>query len=313
MPDLPIVVDCDTGVDDALALLYLTRQPQVDIVAVGCVHGNVPVVSVARNSLQVLALAGRGDIPVAVGAARPLAQALHTSEPVHGGDGLGGAAREHQATAAAGSAAEQLVRLARQRPGELSVLATGPLTNLALALLIEPGLPLLVRQVVVMGGAFSVPGNITPHAEANIFHDPEAAALVMEADWPLTVVGLDVTMATILGEHRLERLQRSASPRAQFSWQALQFYLDVYEQRLGRRGCPVHDALAAAILVHPELAISDRVPVHVELHGRLTRGATLIDNRSFPSSEQDRPALSVVRQVDVDVSLDHLVDALTAE
>jgi purine nucleosidase len=313
MPDLPIVVDCDTGVDDALALLYLTRQPQVDIVAVGCVHGNVPVAGVARNTLQVLALAGRADIPVAVGAARPLAQALDTSEGVHGGDGLGGAARNHEGTAADGSAAEQLVRLARQRPGELSILATGPLTNLALALLIEPGLPQLVHQVVVMGGAFSVPGNITPHAEANVFHDPEAAALVMEANWPLTVVGLDVTMATILDGDRLQRLRSSSSPRAQFSWQALQFYLDVYEQRLGRRGCPVHDALAAAILVHPALASSDRVPVHVELHGRLTRGATLIDNRSLPSPEPDRPAVSVVRRVDVDLSLDHLVDALTTE
>lgn len=313
MSTLPIVVDCDTGVDDALALLYLTRQPQVDIVAVGCVHGNVPVATVARNTLQVLALAGRADIPVAVGAARPLAQALHTSEAVHGDDGLGGAARDHQGTVAPDSAAEQLVRLARRRPGQLSVLATGPLTNLALALLIEPQLPALIRQVVIMGGAFSVPGNITPYAEANIFHDPEAAALVMEADWPVTAVGLDVTMATVLSDHRLERLQRSASPRARFSWQVLQFYLDVYEPRLGRRGCPVHDALAAAILVNPALAISDRVPVHVELHGRLTRGATLIDNRPLPSPEPHRPAVSVVRRVDVDASLDHLVDALTAE
>lgn len=313
MPDLPIVVDCDTGVDDALALLYLTRQPEVDIVAVGCVHGNVPVGAVARNTLQVLALAGRAGIPVAVGAARPLAQTLHTSEAIHGDDGLGGRAQDHRGAVAPGSAAEQLVRLARQRPGQLSVLATGPLTNLALALLIEPALPLLVPQVVVMGGAFSVPGNITPYAESNIFHDPEAAALVMEAGWPLTVVGLDVTMTTILGGHRLERLERSPSALARFSWQALQFYLDVYEARLGRRACPVHDALAAAILVHPGLAVSDPVPVHVELHGGLTRGATLVDNRAFPAFEPDRPAVSVVRQVDADASLDGLVEALTAE
>jgi purine nucleosidase len=313
MANLAVVVDCDTGVDDALALLYLTHHPHVDLVAAGCVHGNVPVAAVARNTLQVLALAGRPDIPVAVGAARPLAQALHTSEAVHGGDGLGGAARDHQGTPVAGSAAEQLVALARRRPGELAILATGPLTNLGLALLIEPRLPHLVRQVVVMGGAFAVPGNITPHAEANIFHDPEAAALVMEAPWPLTVVGLDVTMATILDGHRLGRLARSPSPRAQFSWQALQRYLDVYEQRLGHRGCPVHDALAAAILVHPELAVCDRVPVHIELGGRLTRGATLIDVRPFPVFEPGRPAVAVVRQVRADLSLDHLVDALTAE
>ena len=313
MSNLPIVVDCDTGVDDALALLYLARQPEVDIVAVGCVHGNAPVARVARNTLQVLALAGRADTPVAVGAARPLAQTLDTSEEVHGGDGLGGAARDHEGTAADGSAAEQLVRLARSRPGELSVLATGPLTNLALALLIEPRLPELIRQVVVMGGAFSVPGNVTAYAEANIFHDPEAAALVMEATWPLTVVGLDVTMATILDGHRLQRLRSSSSPRAQFSWRVLQFYLDVYEHRLGRRGCPVHDALAAAILVHPALAVSDRVPVHVELHGRLTRGATLIDSRSLPSHDPDRAVVSVVRQVDAELSLDHLIDALTTD
>jgi purine nucleosidase len=313
MANLAVVVDCDTGVDDALALLYLIHRPQVDIVAAGCVHGNVPVAAVARNTLQVLALAGRADIPVAIGAARPLAQALHTSEAVHGGDGLGGAAREHEGTVAAGSAAEQLVALARRRPGELSLLATGPLTNLALALLLEPRLPHLVRQVVVMGGAFAVPGNITPHAESNIFHDPEAAALVMEAPWPLTVVGLDVTMATILDGHRLARLASSQSPRAQFSWQALQQYLDVYERRLGRRGCPVHDALAAAILVQPDLAVCDRVPVHVELEGRWTRGATLIDARPFPAVEPGRPAVAVARRVQADLSLDQLVDALTAE
>ncbi len=164
-----------------------------------------------------------------------------------------------------------------------------------------------------MGGAFSVPGNVTPFAEANIFHDPEAAALVMDAGWPLTAVGLDVTMATILGQDHLERLGRSPSPRAQFSWQALQFYLDIYQQRLGRRGCPVHDALAAAVLVHPSLAISRPAPVHVELHGRLTRGATLIDLRPLPAPEPDHPAVSVVHHVDVDAALDDLIDALTAE
>lgn len=313
MAPLPVVVDSDTGIDDALALLYLARRPEIDVVAVGCVHGNAPVGQVARNTLQVLRLAGLDHVPVAVGARRPLASALPTrrrprrpghAEHVHGDDGLGGLARATPGAApVAGSAAEHLVRLARERPGQLAVLATGPLTNLGLALLLEPELPHLVERVVVMGGAFAAPGGAIPPAETNILGDPEAADLVLDAGWPLTIVGLDVTMRTILEEDHLRRLAGATSPAGTFAWEALQCYLDAYEPRLGRRGCPVHDALAAAILVDPTLATCREMAVRVELD--LPRGATLAR-----PAHGDRSAVRVVGDVDADTALGHLLDAL---
>lgn len=310
-----LLIDCDTGIDDALMLLYLAASPEAEIVAVGSVHGNIPAMLAAENSRRVLERAGLDRVPVAVGAARPLVQPLEMAVDVHGRDGLGEVWLPPPGVPplTGHSAAEQIVGLTRQAPGELTVLATGPLTNLALALLLEPELPRLVRRVVVMGGAVGVPGNITPVAEANVWHDADAAEAVLGAGWPLTLVGLDVTMQTILTGPPLERLATAEAEIPRFAWHILQFYLDRYQSFLGYRGCALHDPLAAALALDPALARYDTAPVRVELSGTTTRGMTVMDRRLFREHEpDDRPAVEVAVDVDAERFLARFMERLGA-
>lgn len=318
-PSLPdsylvrMVVDTDPGIDDAVALLFLAGQPDVELVAVGSVHGNVDAVTAAHNALQVLAVAGLQHVPVAIGAARPMAQPAVFSDFVHGADGLGGCAVSSPGRSPIdGSAAEQLVRLARQFPGELVVLALGPLTNIALALLLEERLPQLLRHVVVMGGAVETHGNISAEAEANIFHDPEAADLVVGAGFDLTLVGLDVTDQTQADAVWLDKLAACPSPRAQFTTKLLRHYAAVYGQLFGDDIVTLHDALAAAIAVSPDLAGYHEWAVEVEKHGTQTRGRTVADRRPFelPTDLKRRAPIKVATSVDRTVFLDRLLAAL---
>ncbi|MEV0056661.1 nucleoside hydrolase [Saccharopolyspora shandongensis] len=294
-----IIFDGDYGIDDALATLFLLGRDDVELVAVGTVHGNAPADAAAANALQVLDVAGRRDIPVAVGAQRPLAQPLDISALVHGEDGLGGhASPVPELRPEPVSAAEQLVRIARELPGECTVVATGPLTNLALALLLEPRLPELVRNVVVMGGTTREPGNVGPFAEANIWHDPEAAALVLGAGWPLTLVGLDVTMRTWLDQSDVDRIAAAPGRKAEFAHAILQHYLRFYRGRHSRPGCPLHDPSAAVLAVRPDLARCEKAPVRVELRGEHTRGMLVVDRREF--AEPDGPLIDVAAEIDRD-------------
>lgn len=307
-----LVLDVDTGIDDAVALLYLATQPNAEIVAAGSVHGNCTARQGALNTLRTLELAGLPHVPVAVGATRPMAQPLSVEPTVHGADGLGNTNFGPPAgTLSDEHAAVQLVRLARENPGELTVLATGPLTNLALALLLEPELPRLVRNVVVMGGAVACPGNSTSEAEANIWHDPEAADLVFGAGWELTLIGLDVTMRAVLRGERLEKLAAAEGTIARFATAILQFYLEAYERHLGERAAAMHDPLAAAVALDPGYVSCVDLPVRVELRGEHSRGATLADRRGYHRSDPTgRAPVHVAMEVDSERFLDHLVDAL---
>jgi len=240
-----------------------------------------------------------------------MAQDLSTAEWVHGADGLGNTDQPApQGRVTGEAAAAQLVRLARAHPGELSLLAIGPLTNIAVALLLEPDLPHLLRDVAVMGGAFDVPGNVSGRAEANIANDPEAAQLVVSADWPLRIVGLDVTHATLLRAPELARLQQGGTEAARFAWAALQFYLDVYERRVGERACPVHDGLAATLLLDPGLATWERRVVDIERRGDLTRGATLVDRRWGEEPPPGRRPVDIAVAVDSDAAVSQFLAAL---
>lgn len=317
-----ILIDCDPGVDDAIALLYLARlvreRPgEVELVAAGTVHGNVSAETGARNARWLLELGGIHGVPVAVGAARPMAQPLHLAVEVHGYDGLGGA-RPSDAPAtpafADTTAAEQIVRMARAHPGELTLLAIGPLTNLALALLLEPKLPGLVRDVVVMGGALDAPGNVTSHAEANIWHDPEAAELVLSAGWPVVLVPLDATMPTEVGTEWLARLAAADGDIPRFASAALEHYVTYYSRWLGRRACVIHDALAAMIAVDRAIARVETAPVAVELRGTHTRGATVWDRRPGVADslgDDARPAVTVAVGSDIAAFHERLLRALT--
>jgi len=279
MPHKPIfvIVDTDGGVDDALALVHLARSSTTDLVAVGSVHGNVTAHAAARNSLRILELAGDTTTPVAEGAAQPLARPLHLRHPDDPVGGLTGAT-DRQTTDE--TAADQLVRLARDRPGELSLLAIGPLTNLALALATEPQLPHLLDRVIAMAGAFTVPGNITAFAESNVWHDPDAAAAVVTAGFQLTLVGLDVTRATTATREWLESVATDPT----------QLWGQYAAALLGNDGAalpslPLHDPLAAALLADPELGTYQQQRVAVDLSESELRGQT----RSTPVTRSTEP------------------------
>lgn len=309
MPDqLPILLDCDTGIDDALAILYLVNSGLCDLVAVGSVHGNVTAAMGARNTIRVLDVAGVSGIPVVVGADRPIAQPVDISAHIHGDDGLGNTNQPAPSAAPdRGHAAQQIIRLAHERPGELTLLAIGPLTNLGLALLLEPELPALISKVVVMGGAALAPGNVTAHGEANVWHDPEAADLVFTAGWPVTMVGLDVTMKTLLTDADQRRIENSQGDIARFCWDILQFYLDRYQRVMGFRTCGLHDPLAAGIALERSFATYRKASLRVELRGEHTRGMTVADLRP------GRPAegrVEIAMEVDTDGFREKFLDTI---
>lgn len=246
---VPFFLDCDTGVDDALAVAVLARHPAAGLVGVGTVSGNTGAVQAAWNTLGLLALAGRGDVPVAVGPPDPLSGPYAGGAPsVHGDNGIGGISLpppERQPEP--GSAADLLVALAHEYAGRLRVVATGPLTNLALALDREPALPRLLHEVTVMGGAVRVPGNVAGRGEFNIASDPPAAARTFGVRWPLTLVPLDVTMRHRFTETDREALLAAGTPLTGALGRILTKYFDHYEPVLGVRQVPLHDPLAVGI------------------------------------------------------------------
>ncbi|WP_199849569.1 nucleoside hydrolase [Blastococcus sp. Marseille-P5729] len=289
-------VDCDTGVDDAMALLYLLLDERAEIASISTVFGNTTAPAAAANCLRVLDLVDADAIPVAVGASRSLRGDIPELAPhVHGEDGLGGVglpASERPLDSR--SAAELIVHAARARPGELHILATGPLTNLALALGIEPDLPALVAGVTVMGGAADAPGNQTAAAEANILHDPEAAHAVLSADWPITLVPLDVTMREVVTERHRAALAASDQPAARFVAAITDFYFEFFHaDSYTERSSPCHDALAAAIAVGDVLPmLAPVIRVEIDCTDGPSRGATICDTRGryrgFPRQDDAR-------------------------
>ncbi|AMM18858.1 hypothetical protein AX769_00260 [Frondihabitans sp. PAMC 28766] len=246
---VPFYFDCDTGIDDSLALALLLAEPSIDVLGIGTVSGNIDSTSAARNTLALLALAGRSDIPVAIGAQDPLTREYDGYVPhIHGKNGIGDVEIPDSTVAAAdGTAARMLVALAHAHPGRLQVVAVGPLTNLALALQLEPELPSLVAGVTIMGGAFWVPGNVSPVAEANVFNDADAAAVVVKAGWPLTLVPLDVTMQHHFGEDHQAGFNEVGSAFHSALGGMLSTYLDFYEGVFSERRSALHDPLAVAI------------------------------------------------------------------
>lgn len=243
----PILVDCDTGIDDALALAYLLAEPSVEIVGVTTVSGNTDAARAAANTLSLFELAGENDIPVAIGAHDFSGRAYAGGAPhVHGDDGLGGIALTAAARAHDARAAVELIDHAATRHPDLTVLALGPLTNLA-AYAEAPGVARFDR-LVVMGGAFAHSGNVTAWAEANIHNDPEAAAVVLAQDWDTTLVPLDVTMTQTLDATDLVRLEAIPGALPQALAAMLPLYLDFYAGRVfPDRRCALHDPLAAMV------------------------------------------------------------------
>ena len=279
MSGAPWYLDCDTGIDDALTLGLLVAEG-ADLQGIGSVSGNLSAAGGARNTLDLMALMGRPDVPVAVGAHDPIGGVFGGgADFVHGANGIGGVELPRAGEPVDESAAAMLVRLAHEHPGTLRVLAVGPLTNLALAIELDPALPSLVADVVIMGGAALVPGNVNAVGEANIWNDPEAAAVVFGASWAVTMVGLDVTMLTRFEEaHRVALEGGGAVPTALAAM--LDVYFRYYTPILGRPSCALHDPLAAAIALGTVLpTLAPVVPVEVDASEGPGRGQTLVDLR----------------------------------
>lgn len=247
-----IIIDTDPGVDDAQAILLAASHPALQLLGLTTVFGNVPLTLATANALRLTELIGR-PIPVATGAAEPIQQSPRAHPDfVHGADGFGNidwpvTARQTETR----SGAQFIVDSVRADPGAVTLIAIGPLTNLALALALEPQLPDLVEQVIVMGGAVFRPGNVTPAAEANIICDPHAAEQVFSAAWPLTLVGLDVTMQLVL--ERAVLAQMRSSRYGEFLHASAQFYMDFYQKQYGVDGCFVHDSAAVMYAIEPAL------------------------------------------------------------
>lgn len=245
---IPVLLDCDTGIDDALAIGWLLRSRTARLVAATTLFGNTLVPQTTENTVRVLHALG-ADVPVFPGAAGPLEAELDIgAEHVHGDNGIGGITLEDaRRVASEEPAVDAILRYSREYEGELVILAIGPMTNLALALIADPTIAERVKRVVVMGGAVFVGGNITPHAEANIWHDPEAAQLVFNAAWPVTIVPLDATTRERFTEPDRLALVESASEGAAMLGRMLDVYYSFYESVYGERVCVLHDPLAAAI------------------------------------------------------------------
>ncbi|MGG7465027.1 MULTISPECIES: nucleoside hydrolase [unclassified Plantibacter] len=315
-PRIPVYLDCDTGIDDSLAIAYLLASPEAEIVGIGTVSGNVSAAQGAVNTLDLLALAGHPDIPVAIGAHHPIAGTFDGGAPhVHGANGIGDVTLPPSGLEPiAESAAELLIRLSHEYDGELRVLAIGPFTNLAEALRLDPTLAERVHGVTVMGGAALTPGNVTPVAEANIWNDPEAAAAVMEADWDVVLVPLDVTEENVFEESDRETLLAAESPFARALGEILDVYYDFYVVVYGRRSCALHDPLAAAIVVGGITATrAPAVPVVVDTTQGPGRGQTICDLRGQRFGPVDRVGRRTRVVLDTDRKLAaHLVERILA-
>jgi purine nucleosidase len=270
----PIILDCDPGIDDALAIAFATASPEIDLVGITTVAGNVGLAKTTANALAVASFVGAADVPVTPGSAVPLLRPALDAGHVHGDSGLGGAVLPPPARDAEdGHAIDFIIDTIGAAPGEITLVATGPLTNIGLALRREPRLAGWVRDFVIMGGSASR-GNVSHAAEFNIWADPEAAAIVFSAGWTVRMIGLDVTLlarATVAVQERMRILGPLGS---QLLLPAIAQYRDSADTT-GEP--PVHDVCAIASIADPSAFAYTPAQVQVETHGTLTSGMTVTD------------------------------------
>ena len=289
--DRRYLLDCDTGIDDALALGYLLADNADALVAVTTVFGNVSVGQATQNTLDLLAVAGHADIPVHVGAASSLDGVFSGSaHRVHGANGFGGVELERSPVdASAESAPAAIVRLAHEHAGRLVIIAVGPLTNLAIALSLDPSIAELIDEVVIMGGAVLHPGNATPVGEANIWHDPEAAQRVLGSNLRVVLVPLDATMRQRLTAADAAELRAAPGRIPRLIGSALEHYLSFYTGVFGAPECALHDPLAVALAVGDEQVLrSARTTLAVDCSAGPARGMTVADLRTSYRGPVDR-------------------------
>ncbi|MEO5884449.1 MAG: nucleoside hydrolase [Candidatus Limnocylindrales bacterium] len=342
MPDrMPLILDVDTGIDDSLALLYAAASPEAELVAVTCVSGNIDAHQVGINTRAILELAGRDNVEVAMGREIPLQRALETTPETHGPQGLGHAELPSPRGGLSDRHAVDLILdEARRRPGEITLVTLGPLTNLAVAVLREPRLPRLLKGYALMGGAFGASGNTTPTTEWNIHCDPEAAQIVFRA-WSAAIaedpsipralaLGLNVTERARIGTDEIVRLARRAgstpddslalgrgedpmqpahsvasNPIVRYVADALRFYFEFHARYDGFYGAFIHDPLAVAATLDRALVTTQALHVDVETRGEITTGMTVADPRRLTGRP---PNTDVAIEADIPAFLDRLIE-----
>ncbi len=291
------IIDCDPGVDDIFALTIARQMPELDILAITAVAGNVELKYTGPNALKTAAFIGL-DVPVALGAAQPLNQPLHTAAEVHGVNGMLGLDLPDSGKSYDPRPAWELIyQLARQNPGQITLIATGPFTNVATACLLHPDIKDYLKRIVVMGGAFFA-GNTTPATEFNVFVDPEACEIMLHSGIPVYMCPLDVTHKAYITPQEAEQIGRLNNPQAEliYKMSLRSNALSVYSEN---RGIPQHDPCAVMFAVHPEMFVYQQCSIVCETEGLICRGATVTDefsdkqmglNNGYLVYDIDRPA-----------------------
>jgi len=308
MTPIPIILDCDPGHDDAIALLLALASPEVELLGVTTVAGNQTLAKTTANALRTLELVGRGDVPVAAGADRPLLREAHVAAEVHGESGLDGPSLPPAQGAPVEQHAVDFIRellAAAERP--VTLVPVGPLTNIAILLARDPSVTERIERVVVMGGAIAE-GNVTPAAEFNIWADPEAAQRVFSSGLDVTMIGLDVTHRALLMPDPVEEL-RAAGTAGRFVAELFDFFHRFHVQIYGLPGSPIHDAVAVAQVLRPGIVETLERNVEVDCASELCRGRTVVDLWRRTGRE---PNVHVGVDVDADGFIDLLVERISS-
>jgi pyrimidine-specific ribonucleoside hydrolase len=270
-----IILDTDPGIDDMMAIFLALRSPELKVEAITPVCGNVPLEFTLANALRLVEIAGRPDVPVAAGASHPLLRRLVTSGHVHGANGLGGVDFGAAKIKPVRETAPEIIRrIVRENPGEITIVAVGPLTNVALALRSDSELAAMIPAIAIMGGSLSG-GNITPAAEFNLYVDPEAARVVFDAQIPLTMVGLDVTRKVLLSEAQIQQLEAAQNPVSQAAGKVMRATYERMQKGGEVRVIAMHDPLTVASLIDPQVIALQDFYLEVETEGEWTAGQTL--------------------------------------
>jgi inosine-uridine nucleoside N-ribohydrolase len=269
-----VIIDTDPGVDDAMAILLALNSPELKVEALTVVPGNVDGRQGLENALKIVSLAGRCDVAVASGAKHPLNQKLITAQFWHGPNGLAGVELPaSKCSADSRFGPDLIVETVHKYPHEVTLIPVGPLTNIALAVSKDPSIAGLIKDIVIMGGSISG-GNVDGAAEANIYNDPEAAAIVFNAGWTVTMIGSDVGERTILTRKHLAELQAQHGPESDFIAKLADFYI-TRSEKSGYSGAAMYDPLAVATVIDPSLVTLKQMHVDVETKGEFTRGETV--------------------------------------
>jgi inosine-uridine nucleoside N-ribohydrolase len=296
-----ILIDTDPGVDDSMAIVYALSCPEFEVVGLTSIFGNHNIDVCTTNALKLLEIVGRSDIPVARGAARPLAmEYLGPSDFVHGADGQGNVFLSPPTTTVASTAPPFIVDMVMSHPGEITLVPIGPLTNIALAFLLEPRVVENVAGIVLMGGAAFVGGNSTAAAEANIYNDPEAADLVLGANCPIVMIPLDVTEKTNVTKEQLARYGESSKVGAKYLSTIIPFYWKFHMNTVGLDGIHLHDSSTISYMLRPDLYQTVSHPVRVDCGDGVGRGNTICAERPPRAGSKwyGRPNITIAVGVD---------------